>query len=486
LYKPALAVLAAVLFCGSSQMQGRLNADRQAYGFTRLTVLSNAPPILAFTTVALGGFRGLISNALWMRASELQEEERYFEMVQLSDWITTLEPHFTEVWTMQAWNMAYNISVKCKDFEERWKWVKRGLDLLHKGLKANPGEANIYRELSWIFRHKIGQNLDDAHILYKIRWAQQMQNVLGGHPDFAALIHPRTPEERERARILREDYQMDPAIIQEIDTTFGPLDWRLPDAHAIYWAQMGVRNGTQQDKDLVRRYSYAIMRQVCLRGGALPSWVTNVTEENFILWPNLDLVPKAVASFEETQQDVLNQIPVKTAEKNYLREMVVLLYEYNRTQEAAHWFNYLKTTFTNGLLSDETNMTVEAYAYKQIQAEVQELDPVKTTAFILGLTTQEYLCLIADDPEDDDRAENFRRMAEFVWQTFQSRLPKGTNGPRIALRPMAELRAGELDDLESRLSPVAGAILRGKLRLPPKAPAVPPPNPPPPAGSGPA
>jgi len=480
IYKPALAVLAAVLFCGSSQMQGRLNADRQAYGFTRLTVLSNAPPILAFTTVALGGFRGLISNALWMRASELQEEERYWEMVQLSDWITTLEPHFTEVWTMQAWNMAYNISVKCKDFEERWKWVQRGLDLLHKGLKANPGEASIYRELSWIFRHKIGQNLDDAHILYKIRWAQQMQNVLGGHPDFDALIHPRTAEERERAGKLREDYQMDPAILQEIDKTFGPLDWRLPDAHAIYWAQMGVRNGTDQDKDLIRRYSYAIMRQVCLRGGALPSWVTNVTEDNFILWPNLDLVPKAVASFEETLPGVLNQTPVKTAEKNYLREIVVLLYEYNRTQEAAHWFNYMKTTFTNGLLSDETNMTVEAYAYKQIQAEVLELDPNKATGFILGLTTQEYLCLIGDE---DDRAANFKRMAAFVWQAYQSKLPKGTNGPRIALRPLEQLRGDELDDLESRLSPQAAAMLRNKLGLGPRAPAAPPP---PPAGGGPA
>ena len=38
--------------------------------------LENAPPMLAFTTVALGGFRGLISNALWMRANELQQEGR--------------------------------------------------------------------------------------------------------------------------------------------------------------------------------------------------------------------------------------------------------------------------------------------------------------------------------------------------------------------------------------------------------------------------
>jgi hypothetical protein len=168
--------------------------------------------------------------------------------------------------------------------------------------------------------------------------------------------------------------------------------------------------------------------------------------------------------------------------------MVVLLFEYDRTQEAEHWFNYLKTTFTNGVLSDETNMTVEAYAYKQIQAEVLELDPNKATAFIEGLTTQEYLCLIADNPDDDDRAERFRRMAQFVWQSYHDHLPKGAaaNRERIALRPLEQLQADELDDLESRLSPVAVAILRGKLHLPPRAPAAPPANPPSPAVGGPA
>ena len=98
--------------------------------------LENAPPVLAFTTVALGGFRGLIANALWIRANDLQEEDKYFEMVQLADWITKLQPHFTTVWVHQAWNMAYNISIKFNDMNDRWLWVLRGIELLRdRGLR---------------------------------------------------------------------------------------------------------------------------------------------------------------------------------------------------------------------------------------------------------------------------------------------------------------------------------------------------------------
>ena len=82
------AGLAVVLLIGATLTQRGLNHDREALGLTRVAPLENAPPLLAFTTVALGGFRGLIANALWIRATEMQEEDKFFEMAQLADWIT--------------------------------------------------------------------------------------------------------------------------------------------------------------------------------------------------------------------------------------------------------------------------------------------------------------------------------------------------------------------------------------------------------------
>ena len=70
--KILLLLLAAALLAGSGQFQKSLNLDRDKLGLTHAAALENAPPVLAFTTVALGGFRGLISNFLWIRANDLQ------------------------------------------------------------------------------------------------------------------------------------------------------------------------------------------------------------------------------------------------------------------------------------------------------------------------------------------------------------------------------------------------------------------------------
>ena len=278
LKKIVLLILAAALITGAGMLQKSLNHDRDTLGLTHVEGLTNAPPILAFTTVALGGFRGLISNMLWTRAMQLQEDDKFFEMAQLSDWITKLEPHFSQVWVHEAWNMAYNISVKFKDFPDRWRWVKNGIELLRdEGLKYNPDDVLIHRELAWFFEHKMGQNLDDASMYYKEQWKTNMQEVLGGKaPNYEALLHPKTADETNRVRLLREKYKMDPDLMKQIDEEYGPLEWRLPEASAIYWAAEGLRRaeqnptriGTSPTEDLIvlRRVIYQCMQTSWQRG----------------------------------------------------------------------------------------------------------------------------------------------------------------------------------------------------------------------------
>src|SRR5690606_498510 len=73
--------------------------------------------------VAMGAFRGLFVNMLWLPANKLKEEGKFHEAMNLSATITRLQPHFPKVWSFHAWNMAYNISVKTNTADERWNWV---------------------------------------------------------------------------------------------------------------------------------------------------------------------------------------------------------------------------------------------------------------------------------------------------------------------------------------------------------------------------
>ena len=478
MYKPALVGLAALLFCAAAQLQARLNADRKDLGLTRMDPLENAPPVLAFTTVALGSFRGLIANALWMRLNDLQLEDKYFEMVQLSDWITKLQPHMVAVWQFQAWNMAFNISVKFKSHEDRWHWVQRGIELLRdEGLRYNPNATLLYRELSWLFQFKIGAYLDDAHMLYKMRWAQEMQGVLGGRPDFKQLLNPTTPEARERVRKLQQIYKMDPKIVQRVDEQYGPFDWRLPDAHAVYWAELGRMYGRPEDQETLRRSVYQSLQQMGIRGGALDSSVTNVTAQNFILWPNLDQIPTISATYEKMIGEETNnphglQENMERAHKNFLKQAIYLLYEDGREQKAQYWFNYLKTLYTNAFVGRESGMSMEDYAVSQIATDIHETDMNKIEAAILSMFDREFLCLIRDN---DSQAVNYDNMARRIWTYYEQRT-KGSAKERVGLKPVAQLRQFELNkelDPKTGLQPWAAAILRSKLNLP--APQAPPP-----------
>jgi hypothetical protein len=487
LKKALLLGLAVILMAGVSQVQKSMNTDRDRLGLTRVQPLENAPPVLAFTTVALGGFRGLISNALWMRATDLQDEDRFFEMAQLADWITKLEPHFVQVWLVQAWNMAYNISVKFKDFPDRWRWVKRGIELLRDdGLRWNPNEMLIYRELAWFFQHKMGQNLDDANMHYKQQWANEMADVFDKRtPNLDELINPTTEDQKRRARLLEAQYKMDPKIMKEVDERYGPLEWRLPESHAIYWAALGLKaaetNPTKiKPDDLItlRRVIYQSM-QLSFHRGKL---VTNIFAKRFEFGPNLDIIPKVNAAYEQAaEEDKNNRDHIRKAHRNFLRDAVYFLYCHNRVADAARWWRYLGTQYPDKTVLDgqtnsfPRNVTLDEYAVERFQEDVGETmsrDRIKSA--IEALLVNAYTCFANGE---DERAAGFKLLATQTRTTYESKT--NVRGEALELSSIEDM---DREVLSRLLDPETGApyemrvILRAKLGMPPEQ--TPPPSPP--------
>jgi hypothetical protein len=468
--KSIAALVALVCLVGVFLAQQRLDVQRRQLLPERSLDLRNAPPMLAFTTVALGGFRGLIANALWMRANTLQDEDKYFEMVQLADWITRLQPRMKQTWIVQAWNMAYNISVKFTEPEDRWRWVLRGIELLRdEGLKYNPDEALMYRELGWFFQHKMGQGLDDAHQYYKKQWFDQMTTVLGNQgTNYVELINPQTEEARARARLLTGKYRMDPRLMQEVDNRFGPLEWRLPEAHAIYWAARGLQKAKPDDQVTLRRMIYQAMQLSFQRGRVIVSRVGGVP----LYGPNLFIIPKVNAAYEEMLREDQSVVEnMQRAHRNFLRQAVYQLYTHNRMTEANRWFKYLKATYPKDTQVLGANGDLDTFAIRKVTENMEQLDQNQARSFIEGFIRTSYTHLILDD---DDRALGFGLLARKVYQNYQAK--SAPSADRIGLPPYAELEQAvqrDMLDPEKGLEAQFQAVLRSRLNLPAPKPVVP-------------
>ena len=293
-----------------------------------------APPgelrhIVLFTQ-ALGAFRSILIDALWIRAIDLKNDGKFFELAQLYDLICQFEPHFADIWIHNAWNMAYNVSVELPNAEERWSWVKKGISLLRdKAIPLNPREPELYKELSWIYLHKIGDNLDNKHRYYKREMVLGMDRLFGtdkdsekqdieginsapdsreellqdkdvenliaelknkgGDPFSADLMMPnafnekqlaiiQAPENASSANILlnflRKQYlinklKLQPSLMLELNKKYGSLDWRLPEVHGLYWAEQSIpllKYDSSKNLLFFKRYVYTAFRLMFRRG----------------------------------------------------------------------------------------------------------------------------------------------------------------------------------------------------------------------------
>src|SRR6185436_15210691 len=115
--------LAALVLAGCLAVSGVLAVNLTGMaGAAKLTYTDRAEEGQT-VGIALGAFRGIFVNFLWIRANDMKEAGKFFDAIQLASTITKLQPRFPRVWVFHAWNMAYNISVTTQTPEERWAWV---------------------------------------------------------------------------------------------------------------------------------------------------------------------------------------------------------------------------------------------------------------------------------------------------------------------------------------------------------------------------
>ncbi len=211
--------MAAVCFVLAGLLIGPVNTIRKERQLViDPATIKGLPPDIALLG-KLGTFRALAIDWASIRAERLKEEGKTYEAMLLHETVCALAPRFPKVWVNAAWNMAYNISVSQYSPEARWQWVQNGIRILRdKGLKFNPRSVSLYKELAWIYWHKIGDFMDDEHLNYKRALAVEMETVLGAPPvvlndqEYFDWFRRIVDAPRDLDRFLAEDNEIEPFV----------------------------------------------------------------------------------------------------------------------------------------------------------------------------------------------------------------------------------------------------------------------------------
>jgi len=340
---PSIAIVAFVLTCVLAasliERSVRRHSPRQAETSVS-AVAARESPLVVFTTVALGGFRGLVIDILWTRIAYLQETGDYVEIAQLSDWVTRLDTRLPVVWDYSSFNMAYNVSAMFADPADRWRWVSKGIRMLRdEALQYNPEQVVLYDRLCRIYRHKLVESSDPAQPYFRHAWAKEMNEAFCGQglKPGDIEISPAT------AARLRQEYKLQPSVMLDIDRQYGPFDWRLPDPHVIYWATLGSKAEQRKTDIVFDSMICESMAETVLRGRTV-DFDPDGNELATDVRP--DSLPHALATFEATASrhnlKLDSHSGLGVSYRNFLREALVAFNRKGHAAEANRVFQILR------------------------------------------------------------------------------------------------------------------------------------------------
>ncbi|OGV47298.1 MAG: hypothetical protein A2017_09070 [Lentisphaerae bacterium GWF2_44_16] len=507
----AVFITLALLF-SISLVQKKMNSIIIENKLTDTDPIKNAPPIVAFTTVALGSFRGILADLLWLRSITLQDEGNYFEMVQLASWITKLQPRFAGATAYLAWNMAYNISVTCSSFEDRWRWVQRGIELIRdEAIQYNPADPLLYKEIGWIYQHKVGNIMDDANLYYKNQMAISLMKAFGGpEPDWKKLaaapgnekdfLEKFPPEDlfwkalkgsgfntvakleeifrKEgqlpeaftkilnnsakaelisdyfRASWLRSVFKLDPSLIYRINQKYGKLDWRLPEAHAIYWAELGLEKCPKNADISLERMISQSLKDAFMSGKLL--MVDKNNFQSIITVPNMELADAVKRTYEEAYEKNKSN-SFKSALENFMKDAIVIFYNFGNYSKAQEYLGDLRKEYPGHHLY---RLPLDNFVLREWSEDVQSSTPKQANDIISGLIFRSCYYLAYGDAT---AALAHEKLARLVYNRYQK--DQSASLKRTGLAPFNQLKDKVTQACLKNFPPALAELLKAQLKI---------------------
>ena len=436
--------------------------------------VSELPASMQVAGVALGPLKGLLVDVLWWRSERMVEDKEFFESLQLSEWITSLQPTYPSVWSYQGFNLAFNISHNFSDFDERWNWIHEGIKLLRdKGIKFNPDwekNRDIRFELVHIFYRKIEGISDTEARRFQDKWTLEMLKYFdrGDRAELEELASaPKTYEElfqipevkkleelyaktgvdlktwiqvnpvtwksfKEdtpefrlynfamrkilfyfKRKAIEDEINMDVDRILKTDLEYGPLDWRTHQAQIIYW---GVEQDYQKFKLNGVNYSEYV-RAAMLSSFYNGKVMFSEKGDYFQKTHNIEILPKLHNFFDFLLYDSgldENSKEFKRIDRiheDFLERAIVITYTYNQIEASKELFEHYEL-----YLPEDHNVKFEQYVVNGLTRSLKVTNKNTRRSFIESILFKAY----EDAARGEwDRYHGYLKIAKLIHKAHQ-------------------------------------------------------------------
>lgn len=288
-----------------------------------------------------------------------------------------------------------------------------------------------------------------------------------------------------RRRTIIEDYNMEPDRMVRYTLKFGPLDWRHPATHALYWAARGVEQGLNRvqaqnasDYDFINTDRMAIHSiQELYRSGLiqfdilLPQYLTQFPNPDYIA--SYDAMIVEIMERENEQMKTTKDVDMtqrayrfySAGYENFLSDAIVLLFRRNQIEEAKEY--QLKMANWKGRNQNNIDMErirrlpLEDFVLEQIKDRsntpnlaVQEVVANLQSAYVFGL-------LAGDSDTFSKKFEYAARFHKEFWdQQFRITNVDRDNARMEAMSTdFGEVAGQVLFDMIQQFGPVDGALM---------------------------
>lgn len=251
-----------------------------------------------------------------------------------------------------------------------------------------------------------------------------------------------------RAQLLWNKYRMDPQWMLGLMEKYGPLDWRLVQCHALYWASYGIHvcnSISLKDIDSLTtdRTVLYCLKDLTLKGrltltrlpGAPDDVVyTQIADPRFIDVTNREYLI-FIEAMTRTGNVAFNRNVLRDGHINYIAECVEALYALGAKEQAGQYWRYIR----------------KAYGLKDVEWASDNVDDfvswrLRHNEFVVGTALiQIGLSLAAADAAlaggDHDRYNTSHNYAEMVYKIYNEGIANRQPGapPRSRLPSFGEL-----------------------------------------------